>query len=519
MSLKNEVILIYPGPLHFYAHGIRVPEFYYENLRTHRKGIRQRPRKRIRGSQPLGLLALASALKTAGFIPIIIDGRQMSAREELKTAFSEKTLFVGISSMTSYQIGYGIETAKLIRKWRPDLPIVWGGLHVTVMPEQSLATSSYIDVACIGEGDETIVELANVYQGKGNLGDVAGIAYKSPEGIIVSSRPRAVLDFATQAPYDYSILPQDVYDLGFLDYQASRGCVFKCKFCEVGPIHGWRLRRRSTETILNDLERLEREFGVQQVNFIDELFFASTKRAIEFATMKLEMGLKFRWRASCRADYFRRTDKDYWKLMVDAGLDSVYIGAESGSQRTLDNISKGYRTEDILNAVNQLEEAGIESSISFVIGFPDETQGDMQQTIDLVDHVSKFYKRASIYQIFAYLPLPGTEFENDVIAKGASFPVTLEAWGKYMFFDPSIMSWNPLSKTVFRVGMASQWIKPPPLQRVVKFLKNRQFVLGLMWLCGWLSSKRWDRKFFAFPVDIYVQFLLNKYYFRLLWHR
>lgn len=513
--MKNEVILVSPGQKGFFLRGLFLNDFF-NGVVSKIAGflVKEGPK---RADTPLNILFVGTALKEAGFTPRLIDGRFEDIRRKLKEYLSEKTLFVGISSMTSYQIIFGIKTASAVRKMRPDLPIVWGGLHPTVLPEETLRTCEYADIVCKGEGERTVVELARALQREEPLGGIAGIGYKDKDGRIVMNKDREFLDFDKLPLPDYGLLDPRVFNLSFLSYQSSRGCPHRCKFCEVGPIHKRSYRRRSIETAIRDVEELINKHPIRLINIIDENFFVNLGNARLFANTVMERGWRFQWRAWCRADYFRRTDTEFWRLMRKAGLRDVEIGGESGSQKTLDNICKDYKVSDITNAASQLHDAGITAKISFMCSLPGEDRNDMDETVKMIDHLYADFPKTVQIQMFLYMPLPQTPFYEELKAEGCRFPTRLEDWGKFIWGGKNFARWHPHHEYAFRLSIVSRWARKIPAAKIFTPLKQLDAFVSMLFLCGYLSYYRWQKKFFGIPVDIYLQYWLNKYIFRYLW--
>lgn len=516
--MKNEVILVSPGPNSFFFRGIFYNDFI--NSAAYHIGrlfIKQRPKRR---EAPLNILSVGTALRDAGFTPRLIDGRFENTREKLKLYLNKKTLFVGISAMTSYQIIFGLKTARIVRKLAPHLPIVWGGLHPTVLPDETLRTSDCVNIVCRKEGEVTAVELARAIQGGKSPENIKGISYKDKEGNIIHNQDREFVDFNRLPPMDYSLLDSEVYDLSYITYQSSRGCPHRCKFCEVGPIHDRTYRSRSFQIVISGIEHLIKRHSMTEISFIDENFFVDLNKVKEFANTILEKKLNFKWRAMNRADYFRRTDIDFWKLMKKSGCKSILIGAESGSQKVLDNMKKDYKISDITNAAYQLCQAGIKSSFGFIAGLPYEEKEDIQKTVEMVDHLLHDYTdRLNIFEILMYMPLPMTPYYADVKELGCVFPNRLEEWGSFLWSGKKYIQWHPLHDYVFRVCLSSKWTKKPPLRRVFKSLARLDFFTALVYFCGIISYYRWKYKFFKFPVDLHLQYRLNKYIFKYLWQK
>ena len=512
--MKDEIILINPAPEGFSYRGVSLNPFLYGIVDWFAK--RFRPISyRFSANSPLNLLSIGTSLKLVGYKLIIIDGRcGGSTVLKIREAISDKTLFVGISSMTGNQVRYGLKCAEEVRRCDTKLPIVWGGVHVTSMPVQSLETSDYVDVVCIGEGEITVVELAKAIQNKEPLDGILGIGFKDEFGKakINNSRPLARLDDLPLP--DYGLMDPNLYSHSYLTYQSSKGCPHKCKFCELSTIYNGKYRFRSSDIVLDNLEKIANNYSPSEIAFDDENFFVNLNRAERIAQGMIDRKFKFRWRALCRADYFRKTNVEYWKTMKRSGCKAIFIGVESGSQKILDYVNKGETIEDNINAIRQLTDAGIRVDCSFVCGFPSETREDMQQTIDFIHYLIDNFKNIAILEISAYTPLPATMLYKEVVAQGAKMPETLEEWGRYVFQSKKAIQWHPEHKFVLSLNIVSKNISFPPVSRLTYAIKRLNIWEILSYLCRYTCHYRWKYQYYNFPVDIHLLNWLNQYIFQ-----
>ncbi|MBU0672102.1 MAG: B12-binding domain-containing radical SAM protein, partial [Candidatus Margulisbacteria bacterium] len=339
---RNKIILIMPGRVGLYLRDKLPPLFYYltKNLFTWLIS------KRV--TIPLAILSLVSYLKQGGFNVVVIDGRVEDALKRLEHELNDDVLYVGISILTGQHITYGLYCAEKVRKYNKAIPIVWGGVHATLTAEQTLSTCSLADIVVRGEGEITIVELSKALHDGTDLSKVIGISYKKNDQIL-HNEDRPFMDFNSQLDIDYSSLDPKYYQFDNFTYQSERGCPHRCEFCDVLVMHRRSFRKKSGERVLQELKSINDLFHPSRIAFVDDCFFADFKRAnvIIDGLIKAKMG--FKWHASCRAQYFKKTDAEFWKKAKSSGLSEVYVGVESGSQKILDYIKKDCTVEDILN--------------------------------------------------------------------------------------------------------------------------------------------------------------------------
>lgn len=470
---------------------------------------------------PLSSLALVSPLREAGFEPIILDARI----EDWKNSFEEKidneVLFVGVSSLTSDMILYGLDASRWIKRRYPQIPVVWGGIHASLLPEQTINTGKFIDIVVRGEGEDIVVELANGLREGVFLKDIRGISFKSLAGIISNPDPieRVNLDSLKLPPYD--ILDFEKYTRNNFLYMSARGCPYKCRFCEVTVFHHNRYSAKSVEKTLDELEYIVSKYHPENIEFVDEDFFINMKRAMEICQGIIDRGLNFKWIAACRANYFRNTSEEYWEVVKKSGARQLYIGAESGSEITLRKIEKQITVNDIYNAAKQLTNAGIHMSCNFIIGFPEETEEDIKATLKLAKDLEFNYGKKGLIVggINIYMPYPGSQMYYEVQKYGFKPPEILREWGNLILNDAVSAKWNPTIKYFHRVSIVCRvcrWKVAGSLREVFQGVRARKkifakFKEAIKVILQYLAIKRWKAMNFKYPIDIKLAYFIEKY--------
>lgn len=386
---------------------------------------------------PLPMLHIASPLRRAGYEVRILDMR-LENYENFKIG---NPVFVGISSMSGPQIGFGIEFAKKVRTEDPSCPIVWGGVHPSLLPEQT-AASEYADIVVRGEGELPTMELANTLNAGEPLDDVLGITYKS-KGKIISNPDGPLIDLDT-IPID---LPFDLLQLnkyptlqaGRFHIQTSRGCPSRCGFCYNTIFNKRKWRGKSAKRVLDEIEYILNKFSyVKVIDPIDDNFFADKKRVEDICRGMLNRKITVAWRANCRFDYLATYDREFIGLLEKAGCTELDFGGETGADRLQTMINKDVTQDEMITGIEKLRTWGpsIEPYVSWLSGIPSETEEDLNSTFDLMDKMSKINPKTQHYGIFVYTPFPSPLMEN----LGPEFkpPQSLEEWGKstYSIINP-----------------------------------------------------------------------------------
>lgn len=319
---------------------------------------------------------------------------------------------VGLTCYADTRFGC-FEFAERLRQAHPKALIVVGGPHTFAMDDQILQHYPSIDIVVRGEGEETLLEIA---QGRPRR-EIAGITFRDG-GQIVRNPLRPLSEDIDRYSIDYRLLPPielysrdveapaEIRQLKTIYTIATRGCPFHCSYC--ANIH-WERRWRATTPaeLVRRIKGWVEEFGVEYVRFYDDLFTANKRWALEFCTLLRESGVKVRFRVLVRAG----TDREVLQALKEAGCVAVGFGIESGSDHMLKRIEKKITRQQVIDTVTACRELGLWTVGAFIISLPDETMEDYEQTLSLVPLVDTF--QTNIQIIFPYTP-----FYDELKARG-----------------------------------------------------------------------------------------------------
>ena len=350
---------------------------------------------------------------------------------------------VGITAL-SLEARAAHEMLSVARRECPRSLTVMGGPYPTATPELALADPT-LDCVVLGEGEETAWELLRALAGGSSIGDmraVAGLAYRDAGGDIVRTAPRAPI-------LDIDSLPWPAYDL--VDMEAyfsqlhthlspqqararyapvftSRGCPYRCIYCQ--HMFGRQIRYRSPEKVLAQIRHLVECYGVREIHFEDDSFNVDMDRAKRIFDLLAASGLdlKIAFPNGVRGD---RVDEELIARGKAAGLYSIAFGIESASPRILQMIHKSLSLDQVSRAIDLADRYGIWSIGFFMLGFPGETQAEMEQTIDFAAR-----SRLTTASLHSVIPLPATPLWDLVTQScpaGASQASLLDAATEYDF--------------------------------------------------------------------------------------
>lgn len=341
----------------------------------------------------LGMAYLVSAARKAlpGEIEFKIAGRDVQSVAE-----SFKPHVVGISSVSQ---NFNIANDYAGYFSQKGTAVVMGGVHISAIPG---CLPDGAAAACLGESEETFVELIKAYLGGGfspeTLAGISGIAFREG-GEIKLTAPRPQI----QNMDNIAMPARNLLDIQPHTYMfTSRGCPYRCTFCS--STRFWdKLRFFSAEYVVDEIGLLVRDYGVSMISFFDDLFAANTKRLEEIAVLLEKRGLngKVKYTCSCRANVVK---PELAKILKRLGVVSVGMGLESGDEETLKYLKGG--TVNVAHnsrAIEVLKSAGIAANASFVIGSPDET---FEQSMKTYNFIRK--SRLDLFDIYLLTPYPGT---------------------------------------------------------------------------------------------------------------
>jgi len=386
--------------------------------------------KRVVGTTgpPLGLAYLASMIKDehdVAIIDSIVENLNFEmARKKIKKFDPD---VIGITSTTS-MIPDAYKVANIAKEINENVKIVIGGPHVTFLPEKTMEECKSIDFVVRGEGEITFKELMGALEKEKDLEGIKGLTFRK-DGRIINNLPRELIKNLDELPLpSYELLPMEKYQadgIKFGTVMTSRGCPFNCAFCSSSLQFGKRWRGHSDSKVIEELKHLHEEYKVREIEFLDDTFTLNRSRAIKIAKRIREEGLDISWTASSRVDLF--TD-EVAQAMKKGGCHTVYFGIESGSQKTLDFIGKKITPEQSVAAVKKAKKHKLRALGAFIIGFPEETNDDIKETMKFSKKVGVDYAQFTIAT-----PYPGTRLWKYAISKNLILTFN---WRKYTTLDP-----------------------------------------------------------------------------------
>jgi anaerobic magnesium-protoporphyrin IX monomethyl ester cyclase len=391
---------------------------------------------------PTGIASIAGCLLRRGHeVKILVREQQLvecnfdwsAANEQLVQLLRDfRPDILGLSIVTPV-LSEAQSIAKLARENCPHgVIIVAGGPHPTALPEQTLRECPDIDAAAVGEGEETMVELA----GAGISPKVAGLVIRDGDGFLRTPPrpPVADLDSLPKIPYElfdmrYFLRPSRWMirwlKLSTLNIRTSRGCTNRCLFCAGNVVSGLGVRYHSLDRVMDDIETAVEKFHVQAIHFEDETIGARRERLLELCERIRREGYhkRVKWECSLRVD---QADAELLGEMKSAGCIQVEYGIESGSEKSLETLGKQATLDANRRAVLATRAAGLRIFADIMVGLPGETEKDFDATVDFMR-----WARPEVINLAKLVPLPGTPLYDSLTPE----QLGRLSWADYAYFD------------------------------------------------------------------------------------
>ncbi len=366
---------------------------------------------------PISLATIGAVLEEDGHEVRIIDcAAQEIGWEELEQRIDDFLPQVVIWSTGTPSIRSDLEVASFIKKCNENISTTVFGTHVTALDTQCMKAFSALDFIIRNEPEITSRELVNSLKEGRAVDDVAGLTWRNRDGEIVSNPHRPFIEDLDSLPLPaWHLVNLDCYRLPlkgkrFLMISPLRGCPFNCSFCTCHTYYGKKLRKRSIESVLGEIEYGITQFGIRDFFIWAETFVVDKEYVRKLCEAIIERGITIAWTSNSRID---TVDEQLLRIMAKAGCWMISYGIESGSQKVLDESEKGTRVEHAYTAVRYAREAGIRTVGHFILGLPGETEESMVQTIEFAKRLG-----LDLAQFYCAVPFPGSRLYERALEAG-----------------------------------------------------------------------------------------------------
>jgi radical SAM superfamily enzyme YgiQ (UPF0313 family) len=482
-------------------------------------------------TMPLALIAIGSALDPSCYDVRIIDGRLEADPARAILAEANDAVCLGVTVLTGAPLRDALHVSRAVKAQQPDLPIVWGGWHPSLFPDQCLGEAS-VDAVVIGQGEETFAEMVERFASGRGLDGVFGCSYRVatsksqisnpnhqlrmtnsqlPITNILHNPPRPLRDINDLPAHNYNLIDVERYfklkGKRQFDYISSQGCRFRCTFCADPYVYkrGW--YGLAPERMVRELSAVHATHPFEEISFQDETFFTSAKRVEEVSDAFIAANLRaslpmpndqlpmtndqspiVQWTATMRADQGNRLDDEVLTKARRAGLRRVMIGVEAGSDEMLRRIKKDITITQVMDSAEKCRRHGIGIIFNLIVGFPHEPEDSVDASLEIAKQLramSADFEAA----IFFYRPYPGNAIADELLRDGYRFPQTLAEWADFDY-----------------IAGRSEWVSQAVWDKVERFKFYQKYAFHgqshpLRWPLYAISKWRVQNDFYAWPIE------------------
>ena len=391
---------------------------------------------------PIGPAYLAASLRQAGHTARIVDGlgenpfqvtplfdnKVMAIglrSEEIVERIQPDTELIGVSCMFSQDWPEIRRMIRMVREKFPRIPIMAGGEHITATAAFTLDSTPEVDVCVIGEGEETIVDLANAVANKAAFDAIPGLLIRA-DGAHKSTGPRTRIRNLDDIPWPaWDLVPLDKYldhglgygvDLGrSMPILATRGCPYQCTFCSNPEMWTTRWYARDPDDVLNEIQTYQERYGATNFDFYDLTAIVKRSWIIDFTQKILERKLKFTWQlpSGTRSEAI---DEEVCRLLYESGCRNMSYAPESGSPEVLKRIKKVVKLDRLEASVLGAVRNGLNVKLNIIMGFPDESRKELGQTVRFLARMG--FAGVHDMSISLFSPYPGSELYHKLRKSG-----------------------------------------------------------------------------------------------------
>ena len=452
---------------------------------------------------PLGILSIAAVLRKAGHDMTLYDAivgadekrwdvecvdgiyRMGATWEEIQSVVAGTNPdVVGISNQFTSQLDNAIQTARAVKEVNNNISVVMGGPHASVMPSAFFEKPGIVDFAVMGEGENTMVELLDCLQSKGNLRSVKGIAFAEGGNLILNEKRNFITDLDSLPLPAYDLLDMERYFYfnkmgkdGRESYRypdsersismiTSRGCPFNCIFCSIHMSMGRKFRAHSVTYVLDHIRQVREQYRIKHIHFEDDNYSFDMNRFSDILDGIITNRFNITWDTpnGVRADFLNETILQKCK---ESGCTYLRIGVESANDQVSKNIvRKHLDLNTVVNVAKLCRDTGIDLEAFYIIGLPGETVKQMKETIDFAVRQERYHGLAP-YSMFTATPLIGTDLYKLCLEHG--------------YITKELSSDNMATATQGEGMITTDDFSPETLRALLKNFQRRHLVAKVMY--------------------------------------
>jgi anaerobic magnesium-protoporphyrin IX monomethyl ester cyclase len=382
-------------------------------------------------SAPLCLLSLAAPLLEMGFDVKIVDAAIMPDWESQVLREVQGALCLGVSVLTGPMIRGAMRIAKLVKHINPEVPVIFGGWHPSLVPGQTLG-ERYVDAVVRGQGDLTLLEIAQRLSEGKPYNDVAGVSTK-PFGLTQHSPERrtALLDDLPMPAFhlaDFDAYERSCDGVRKLAYATSVGCPYACNYCTDMVFYKRKFNALAADRVVREVTELVERYRIDEVAMLDSNLPVDWRRAVEIAKGFFDSGLRFRWTFQASTDFLCRMSDDDVRMLGASGVTHMGFGTESTSADVLKLMNKRHQhLNEMYDTARKAALGGIHVTFNLIFGYPGETEANRIETFRTMSDIAREFWNVS-FSPNIFTPYPGIPIWPQLKAMGMKEPQSLQEW-------------------------------------------------------------------------------------------
>ena len=460
---------------------------------------------------PLGLLAIATPLLRAGYDVKLIDSTithnyRQRVLEEVRDA-----ICLGISLVTGPMIRETVEIARAVKAWNPEFPVVLGGWHPSLLPQQTLE-ADFVDIVIRGQGETSMLEVVQHLEARESLDKIAGVGFKR-DGSLMMNPERPLRPLVEMPPKAYHLADFDAYarlcGRRWAMYTSSLACPFNCSYCTNAGVYGRQWNGLPAEQVVEETFDLSGRYGLEMLWIVDDNFLVDQERALAIAEGLVRAGASFRWSIQATTNLTARLTVDELRLLRRAGLHQICQGVDSASPKILRLMNKTFQDFDsIYLSAQRCVEAGIRPSFNIIFAYPGEDDDDRRQTITFILDVCRRFPGAEFWTNI-FTPYPGSPIMHHAQENGIEVPGSFEGWADY-FPRYTVLPWLK-GRAHRRVQVMRDYLRMAFDRVPISRLDSNSVIQIVQKSLGYPARWRLEHDVYGLPVEIWINRKLKRF--------
>lgn len=460
---------------------------------------------------PLGLLAVASPLLRAGYEVKLVDSTitpnyRQRVLEEVRDA-----LCLGVSLVTGPMIRETVEVARAVKAQNRAFPVVLGGWHPSLLPQQTLE-AEFVDVVIRGQGEDAMLEVVRRLEEGASLDGVAGSGFKR-DGQLVMNAERPLRPLVEMPPKAYQLADFDAYERlcgrRWAMYTSSLACPFNCSYCTNAGVYGRQWNALPAQQVVAETCDLAIRHSLEMLWIVDDNFLVDLERAVAIAEGLVRAGARFRWSIQATTNLTARLTPAELRLLRRAGLHQICQGVDSASPKILELMNKTFQDFDsIYLSAQRCVEAGIRPSFNIIFAYPGEDNRDRRETVRFIMDVCRRFPGAEFWTNI-FTPYPGSPIMGHAQEQGIEVPDSLEGWSDY-FPRYTVLPWLK-GRAHRRVQVMRDYLRLAFDRVPIAKLDSNSLIRILQRGLGYPARWRLDHDVYGLPFEIWINQRLKRF--------